>query len=118
MNRSVLVFSARGALALSAWAFAATAAAQETVSVGTVTRLTPHSGDVVIFNISGSRANSPACSSQGSEWALSLTTPTGRAMYAMLLAANTQNRAVRVVGWGTCLSWTQRAEPGWMQIEN
>jgi hypothetical protein len=94
------------------------ALAQSVDSVGTVTRLMPHQGDIAIFTISGPRTNSPACSTQGTEWALTLTTPTGRAMYAMLMVAATQNKTLRVVGWGTCLSWTQRAEPGWMQFEN
>ncbi len=100
-------------------AFSVPALAQDTsvFSVGTVTRLTPHQGDVVIFAVSGPRANNPACSTMSTEWAVNIATPTGRAMYGMLLAASVQNRQVRVVGWGTCLSWTQRAEPGWMQFE-
>lgn len=90
----------------------------QVISVGNVTRLTPHAGDVVIFDIAGPRLDSPACSTMGTEWAISLSTPTGRAMYAMLLLAHAQNRPMRVFGSGICLSWTQRAEAVWMQPEN
>jgi hypothetical protein len=86
-------------------------------SIGTVTRLLPHAGDVVIFAISGNRTNTPACSTVPNEWVLSLTTHYGRAQYAMLLMAVAQNRPARVVGWGTCISSFARAEPGWMQFE-
>jgi hypothetical protein len=108
----------RAAAAAFALCGAGTAWGQDTVSVGTVSRLAVHAGDVIIFSIAGPRTNSPACATAGVERALSLTSPTGRAMYAMLLTAAAQNRAVRVHGWGPCLGWTQRAEAGWMQFES
>lgn len=73
---------------------------------GKVTQLMPHAGDVVFFSLGGEHANPPKCSSTA--WSISLSTHTGRAMYALLLSAHTQGLRVQVQGTGDCSAWPDR----------
>ena len=73
---------------------------------GKVMQLMPHANDVVFFSLSGEHANPPKCSSTA--WSISLSTHTGRAMYALLLSAHTQGLRVHVQGTGDCSAWPDR----------
>lgn len=84
--------------------------------VGKVTRLMPHVQDIVIFDLDGTSSGRPACSTQSTQWALSLRTETGKAMYALLLSAHANGRAVRVQGTGACGAWGDREEPLFMYM--
>lgn len=70
---------------------------------GKVIQIMPHQGDAVIF-ITESRAGSvPECAvPSGGQWALSLSTEDGKAMYAMLLAAFLTGKDVHVQGSSAC----------------
>lgn len=60
-------------------------------------------GDIIVFK-SGPHQQ-PSCSTIGDEsWAFSLTTSTGKAMYALLLTASAQSKPVIVIGTNLCNS--------------
>jgi hypothetical protein len=84
-------------------------------SVGVVTRIYAHSGDVILFS-AGSHQGKPACSTAADEWAFSLTTQSGKAMYALLLTAYAEGKQVAVVGTGTCSAWGDRESPVYIYI--
>lgn len=65
--------------------------------------------DVVFFTLDGGHTSKPACSADS--WALSLSTHSGRAMYALLLSAQSQGKQVWVHGTGACAAWGDREEP-------
>lgn len=75
-------------------------------AAGRVTQVMVHINDVVFFSLDGEHVNRPACSA--SPWSISLTTNTGRAMYALLLSAQAQNQRVTVSGTGDCSAWGDR----------
>lgn len=79
-------------------------------STGPIAMIMAHVGDIVIFD-AGSHQGKPACHTVGEQWALSLATPTGRAMYALLLSAQIQGKSVSVTGSGTCSAWGDRESP-------
>lgn len=84
-------------------------------SGGVVTLLMAHAHDIVIFS-AGTHERKPSCSVINDEWALSLTTPTGKAMYAILLLAKAQGKTVSVQGTGVCTAWLDRETPMYIQI--
>lgn len=81
---------------------------------GRIDQLMAHPGDVVMFSLDGEHLNKPACSTE--PWALSLSTHTGRAMYALLLTAQAQGKQVYVQGAGDCSSWGDREAPLYIWI--
>lgn len=84
---------------------------------GKVTFLRAHSSDIIMFGLSGGHVGKPTCATAASDsWALSLTTHTGRAMYAMLLSAQAQGKGVQVSGAGGCSAWADREAPTWIYI--
>jgi hypothetical protein len=83
-------------------------------SNGPVTKIYAHANDIVIF-AAGTHNEQPACS--GNEWALSLTTPTGKAMYALLLLAYAQGKPVSVVGTSACTAWPDRETPVYITLD-
>lgn len=82
---------------------------------GKVIQLMAHTGDIVIFSLDGGHTGRPACSAPGT-WALSLSTQSGRAMYALLLSAQSQGKQVSVHGTGACGAWGDREEPQYLWI--
>lgn len=88
-------------------------AAQAGDSLGTVGLIYVMSGDVSLF-LAGPHANKPACSRVGDEWAFPLSTSGGRGMLAMLLAAQSQGKQVRVIGSGVCSAWSDREAPSYI----
>lgn len=82
---------------------------------GTVKLIYTHALDVVLFDI-GSHNDKPACSTAGNEWALSLATETGKAMYALLLSAAAQSKNVDVLGDNTCSAWFDRENPLYVRV--
>ncbi|MDV0440147.1 hypothetical protein [Xanthomonas sacchari] len=73
---------------------------------GKVVTIMAHSQDVVFFSLDGPYTNVPACSSTA--LALSLSTQSGRAQYALLLSASAQGKVVYVHGTGNCAVWGDR----------
>ena len=85
-------------------------------SAGTVGGIMPHVGDIVIFT-AGTHQSKPTCSaSAGDDWALSLSTQTGKAMYAALLLAKAQGKTVTVVGDNVCSAWADREAPRYILV--
>jgi hypothetical protein len=80
-------------------------------SSGRIIVLMAHVHDIVIFETAGDHADRPACSLGSNQWALSLSTLTGRAMYALLLSAQAQGKEVHVMGSGLCDAWGDRERP-------
>ena len=75
---------------------------------------------VFMFYIAGERREVPACSTVrgGRSWAMSLEKEFGRAMYSLLLSAQSQGKDVYIHGRGHCSSWGDREEPQYIQISN
>lgn len=84
-------------------------------SSGPVTHIYAHVGDVVMF-AAGYNQSKPACSTVGDEWALSLATQTGRAMYALILSAHAQGKSIDVGGTNQCSAWGDREAPYYIHI--
>lgn len=85
-------------------------------SSGQIGRIYANEGDTIMFS-AGPHQDKPACSTVGDEWALSLSTDTGKSMYALLLMAKAQGKAVSVQGHGVCSAWGDRETPFviWME---
>lgn len=64
--------------------------------------------DKVFVQIEGAYTNEPGCSNQVSSWdfVLDISTSTGKAMYAQLMAAQYTQTPLQAVGFGTCLLHT------------
>ena len=84
-------------------------------SSGLVTLVMAHVGDVIIFS-AGPHQNKPACSTAGEDWAFSLSTQTGKAMYALILSAQAQGKQINVMGTNTCPAWGDREAPAYVYI--
>ena len=96
---------------------------------GTITSLFAHAqggngAGTIMFTITV-HEQAPSCSTVGdpSEWAFSLNTEHGKAMYSMLLSAQAQNKEVTVSGWGNgeagnCDDWGDRERPKYIRIRN
>lgn len=71
-----------------------------------------------MFTIIGQRDGVPACSTvnNGKDWALSLEKESGRAIYSLLLTAQSQGKEVFVLGRGNCNSWGDREEPHYINM--
>lgn len=79
-------------------------------SNGQVTHVMAHASEIIIFE-AGSHTGKPACSTSGEGWALSLSTNSGRAMYALILMARAQGKTINVLGTGNCSAWGDRETP-------
>jgi hypothetical protein len=86
-------------------------------SSGPVTALLVHEPSVVMFE-AGPHTAKPACSTVGNQWALSLNSPAGKAMYALLLMAQATGKQVAVQGSGGCTSWGDRETPTYLYLVN
>lgn len=71
--------------------------------------------DVVMFKVT-MRNDAPTCS--GTEWAFSIETDLGKAMYAMLLSASAQRKSVFVQDSNGCSAWSDREHPKYITLEN
>lgn len=83
---------------------------------GQVTHIMVIENDAVIFSVE-QHLDKPACSTVRDDWAVSLTTETGKAMYALLLSAAAQNQSVEINGKNDCIDWHDRETPLWIQVE-
>lgn len=79
---------------------------------GRVTTIMVHEGDVMFFALD-THMGAPACNPNG-QWAVSLASQKGRAMYAMLLSAQARSAPVYVKGAGDCADWGDRERPLYM----
>lgn len=60
-----------------------------------------------LFFSAGTQSGSPACS-QGNQWAVDITQAKGKSIYALLLAAQAQDKLIYVIGNDTCDAWGDR----------
>ena len=82
-------------------------------SQGTVKNLIVHTPDIAIFS-AGVIYDTPACNA-AQQWAISMSDPVGKAMLAVLLTAQAQNRRILVKGYsGTCRDWYDRELPSYI----
>jgi len=84
-------------------------------STGKVQSINVEQGAVFMFS-AGTHNNKPACSTVGNDWAVSLATADGKAMYAMVLSAASQGQTVSVVGTNGCNVWPDRETPMYMWV--
>jgi hypothetical protein len=64
----------------------------------------------------GIHNDKPACSTAAEEWAVDISTATGKAMYAMLLTAYTLNTEIVIIGTGECTTWADREDVRYMRL--
>jgi hypothetical protein len=102
-------------LALVAFVALATPCAHAGTSQGLVTKTIAHTGDIIMFT-AGPHSGQPACAGAG-DWALSLSTPTGKAQYALLLVAYSLGKSVTVVGTNACTAWGTLETPAYITME-
>jgi hypothetical protein len=84
-------------------------------SSGPVGALLISPNGVLIFD-TGPHPSKPSCGTAGSEWALSIESSAGKAVYALLLAAKAQNQIVNVVGKNDCSYWYDREAPDYIYV--
>lgn len=77
---------------------------------GLVNAIMVHEGNAVFFNV-GNHATPPTCGAGSVDWAISLTTEEGRAMYSLLLTAAATKTSISIVGTGLCNVWGDRETP-------
>ena len=77
-------------------------------SAGIVTTMIVNSSNY-LFLTAGIKSNSPACGNNN-EWALNLSTSTGKSIYIMILSAQAQGKVLYIVGNGTCNGWGDRED--------
>ena len=88
---------------------------------GLVDQILVHShggnGQGVLMFTTENNVNKAECGqSIPTAWAVSLDTQSGQAMFATLLAAQSQNKQVIVKGEGDCLDWGDRERPMYIVI--
>lgn len=85
---------------------------------GKITRIYAHitgpDTGVIMFSVEY-HTNPPACSNP--EWAFSIDTEVGKAMYSMLLTAAAQNKPVVVHGANDCAAWGDRERPQFIHLD-
>ena len=77
-------------------------------SSGKVTTMIINSSNFLFFT-AGAKSGSPTCGNND-QWAINLATAQGKNIYAMLLAAQAQDRTVSVFGNNTCNNWGDRED--------
>ena len=77
-------------------------------SSGKVTSMIINSSNYLFFT-AGTKSGSPACGNND-QWAINLGTAQGKTIYALLLAAQAQDKVVNVVGNNTCNNWGDRED--------
>jgi hypothetical protein len=83
---------------------------------GRITQIMPGATNGAVLFTTEIHSNKPACSTQGNEWALSVNTEGGRAMYAALLQAAATGQRIWVTGKNDCSVWGDREAPLWIII--
>ncbi len=84
--------------------------------MGKVIYLFAHEGDVAMVHIDSEFVNKASCNTVN-EWAFSLSTEAGKAMYAALLSAASQNLDVLIVGYShDCSVWGDREKPAYVRV--
>lgn len=82
-------------------------------SQGLVTNIFIHSPGVLMFK-AGTINGTPVCNTNN-QWAISLATPEGKPMLAVLLSAQSQGKQVIVAGYSnTCRDWGDRELPSYI----
>lgn len=84
-------------------------------SNGIPSDLYAHQGDIFMFR-GGNKTSSPACASSD-EWAINISTPTGKSMQATVMLAYTLQKAILVSGTGGCESWGDREQPVFVHLK-
>jgi hypothetical protein len=84
-------------------------------SDGLITILYIQSPGVALVK-AGTIVNTPGCNT-ANQWAVSLSAPDGKSMYALLLQAQSQGLPIGIHGdTGACGDWPDRERPSYMYI--
>lgn len=78
-------------------------------SLGPVTTVIVNSSNYLFFE-AGAIAGKANCATAGNQWALNISTATGKSIYALILFAKNTGRQVLVAGNGTCNNWGDRED--------
>ena len=71
--------------------------------------------DVIMFAVTNHTDQPSTCTNH--EWAFSITTEKGKAMYALLLSAAAQKQNLVIKGSGDCEAWNGRERPYYMYVD-
>lgn len=77
-------------------------------STGKVTTMIVNASNFLFFT-AGTKTGSPGCGNNN-QWAINLGTAKGKSIYAMLLAAQMQDKSVTIYGNNTCNEWGDRED--------
>lgn len=70
-----------------------------------------------IVKLSALISGGPACANNPGEWAFSLDTAAGKAMFNAILHAQAVGASVSIIGDGTCGAWFDRERPSYTQFD-
>jgi hypothetical protein len=70
-----------------------------------------------LFFVAGNKTSSPSCATIAQQWSINLGTAQGKSIYALLLAAQAQDKSVTIIGNNTCNNWPDREDVqyGWTE---
>jgi hypothetical protein len=71
--------------------------------------------NILMFD-SGIKNQPPNCQTVANQWAVDLSTSSGKAIYALLLSAQVQDKEVVVVGQNSCAVWPDRETVDYLWI--
>lgn len=71
-------------------------------ATGKITHLSVSAGSVARTALNGTHTGIPACSVAATDFGFAIDTPTGKAFYLHLLAAELAGKTVTITGDGTC----------------
>lgn len=77
-------------------------------SAGKVTTMIVNASNYLFFT-AGTKSGSPVCGNNN-QWAINLGTAQGKSIYALLLAAQAQDKTVYIFGNNTCNNWSDRED--------
>lgn len=77
-------------------------------SSGKVTTMIVNASNYLFFT-AGTKTGSPVCGNNN-QWAVNLGTAQGKSIYALLLAAQAQDKTVYIYGNNTCSNWADRED--------
>ncbi len=95
--------------------FTVTCSSHAGSSLGKVGTLLINSSNYLFFT-AGTKSGSPPCGNNN-EWAINLATAQGKTIYALLLAAQAQDKTVLVAGNNTCNNWGDREDVLYASIQ-
>lgn len=110
--KALRVLLAIASVLFTSWAVAGTGG-------GKILQIMVHHGGangqgIVIFTTEFN-SSKPTCSN-ATDWAISLNNEYGKALFALLLSAQAQQKSINVLGSGDCADWGDRERPLYVSV--